>query len=371
MNCKNKKCAAELAGDAKFCHRCGRKQFVSERTPKSRGNGQGSVYREGNTWTATAVKYYYTDDDGKRRPKRPKKKGFKTKKEALAYLPILANSKEKKVSTLDDHWKVYVSASLPKLSESKQTAYNVARKKMDDIFYKQVDLLTIEELQDCVDNNATSYYTARDMKTVLSHLYKRAMAQQEVTINLSNFIELPVLVEKESEPFTKEEQESFWELYAQGDEFVPYILLMIHTGMMPGELLKAYKSMIDWEERKISGGGIKTKKRKETPIVLKNIIIPVLRRICELSKGDKLIHIGKDKFYDEYYACLERASVRKLPPYSCRHSTGTALGTSAIPLLIAKEIMRHAKVSSTEKYSHPDVSELLEAANNMEGLNNQ
>jgi len=116
-------------------------------------------------------------------------------------------------------------------------------------------------------------------------------------------------------------------------------------------------------DKNIVGEGIKTKKRKATPIVIPDIALPVISKIFELSKGDKLIHINKDKFYKEYYSCLERANAEKKPPYSCRHTTGTALGTSDIPIAITKELMRHAKLSSTQRYIHVDVDTMLEAAN--------
>jgi len=121
--------------------------------------------------------------------------------------------------------------------------------------------------------------------------------------------------------------------------------------------------MEDWDKQQIIGFSKKTKKRKETPIVLPDTILPVIKFICENGNGDKFIHINKDNFYKRYYACLERAECRKLAPYSCRHTTGTALDTAEIPIAIVKEIMRHTKITSTAKYIHPDSSNMLTAAN--------
>ena len=131
---------------------------------------------------------------------------------------------------------------------------------------------------------------------------------------------------------------------------------MIYTGMMPGELLAARKDMIDWDAKTIVGGGKKTKKRKVTPIVLADIIIPVLQQICNGVEGDKLIHINKDNFYTVYYETLEKAGCERLPAYH-RH------GTADIPISIVKEIMRHTKLSSTERYVHVDPSTMLQAVN--------
>ena len=97
-------------------------------------------------------------------------------------------------------------------------------------------------------------------------------------------------------------------------------------------------------------------------MILPDEVMPVITDILN-DDGHKLIHINKDNFYGQYYACLERAGCDTIPPYSCRHTTGTALGKSDIPIAIIKELMRHTKISSTEKYIHIDTSDMLDAVN--------
>lgn len=75
----------------------------------------------------------------------------------------------------------------------------------------------------------------------------------------------------------------------------------------------------------------KTEKRRETPIVLADFIVPVVSDLCEHTDGEKLIKINKDKFYETYYATLERAGYRPLTPYSCRHTAATTLAEGNIP----------------------------------------
>ena len=80
------------------------------------------------------------------------------------------------------------------------------------------------------------------MKTVLSHCYNLAIAEKQTTVNLAKYIKLPELEEKSPEPFTDADVKKLWEAYAK-DHFVGFILTMIYTGMMPGELLKLKKDM--------------------------------------------------------------------------------------------------------------------------------
>jgi len=362
MLCINKKCGAELPDDAVFCLYCGRKQ-IREAHQKLRGNGEGTVYKRGDTWTAEVVIGWKKNKEGKRYRLRRTKGGFRTKKEALECIPSLKKTPNKKVVTLSALYEGWSESAALKLSKSKQTSYKIAYDKIEDIAYISIGVLTIKDLQDCVNEHAPTYYTARDVRTLLTHLYDRACAQGDVQTNLARFIELPELEEVETVPFTADEQKKLWEDFNSGNKFTGYILLMIYTGMMPGELLQAKKTMIDWDEHRITGCGLKTKKRKETPILLPNIILPVLETLCEGDR-EKLFAHNRDEFYDGFKSTIERLGLNPdLRPYSCRHTTATALDEADLPPTIIKEIMRHTKFSTTERYIHKDTSVMLEAMN--------
>ena len=76
---------------------------------------------------------------------------------------------------------------------------------------------------------------------------------------------------------------------------------------------------------------------------------------------------NKAGFYERYYAALEAAGCRKLPPYSCRHTTATALAVDAkIAPQTIKRVMRWSTAKMLDKYAHPDTSDALEAVNKME-----
>jgi integrase len=362
MNCI--KCKAELPEGAAFCHICGKKQNA-ERKGRLRGNGTGSVYKVGKTWAASIVLGYQVGNDGKSKAVRRKKQGFRTKKEALEYLPELRQNRTRKTPTLLDLWNQYRAGKYMKLSDSQQETYDIAWRKLEGIQFYNIDQLTTADLQEIVNARATTFYPARDMKSLLSKLYQIAMADQFINSNLSEFIVLPDLDAKEREAFTESEITALWEDYAAGNWWTGYVLLMCYTGMMPGELLAAKKDQIDREGQKIIGAGKKTKTRKETPIVLADIILPVLDDLCEHTDGDKLIRINKDRFYKVYYETLERAGVRRLAPYSCRHTAATALALENIPLSVVQKIMRHAKVTTTQQYIHIDVDPMLAAVNQM------
>lgn len=141
---------------------------------------------------------------------------------------------------------------------------------------------------------------------------------------------------------------------------------MIYTGMMPGELAKFTSDMVNWDKGEILGCGLKTKKRKQTPIVFPAMLEPVLRHLIDSSEGAKYV-VGMNRwtFYDEYHGALKKAGVRDLPPYSCRHTTATALAVGNIAPSVIQEVMRHTKFSTTQRYIHPDRQAALDTVNTL------
>ena len=363
------KCKLDVA-DGLFCCRCGADQRPKKRTPRRRGNGTGSIIKRGKTYTAVApgTSYVTTTEDGRQILKRtrPWKGGFKTKVEANEYLAKLDEAR-RSAPTLAALWDGYSKTKPPKLGESKQTSYQIARKKLEPIIGQKINQITLEDLQSVVDANGKTYYPSRDMKTVLSHLYKRAIPDGYVSVNLSDFIVLPELEEKEAVPFNSDEVQAFWTAWANGDKFVGYILLMIYTGMMPIELMTCKKNMIDWDTCEIRGCGRKTKKRKEVPIVFPDFIQPVLQELCNLSKSriGNLLCMNKDRFYDTYHETLQRLGIRDLPPYSCRHTTATDVARKNINASMLQQLMRHAKISTTQRYIHMTADDARQAVNQM------
>lgn len=365
------KCGAELPHGAVFCPMCGKKAAadpVKKSRGKARPNGTGSVYKRGKTWECAVVLGYVVDDVGKMTTKRTTKGGFKTKKEAMEYIPVLRTTPVKKVPTVLDLWCAFKSSKkFEKLSASRQEKYFIAWKKIEVLQFAKIDKLTTFDLQNAVDSAADTFYTARDIKNLLSKLYQIALPDEFVKANLASYIDLPELVEKEQQTFTVEEVQKLWTDYTAGNWWTGYILLMIYTGMMPGELLDARKEHIKWEEKQIAGAGKKTDIRRDTPLVIADFLLPVLEDICSHTEGDKLIKINKDNFYAEYYKTLQRAGCRRLTPYACRHTAATTLALEHIPPSVIQKIMRHGSFKTTQRYIHIDVDAMLEAVNQING----
>lgn len=150
-----------------------------------------------------------------------------------------------------------------------------------------------------------------------------------------------------------EEIERLWMAWDGGDRIAATCLLMIHTGMMPGELFKLKKDMINWEARTIIGCGLKTKERREKPIVFPSVIEPVLRDLCEtsISRQGFVLGLNKDKYYDLFSRMKTSLDIRpEVRPYSSRHSTATELELLGVSPSVIASVLRHKSYATTAKH---------------------
>lgn len=359
------RCNRSIPDDAALCCYCGR---VFKRKPASRAhqrpNGTGTAYKVGNSWMAEITIGWVTDAGGVKRRRRLRKSGFRTRTEALAYAATMyerERAQKKKAPMLSDYWETYSGGEMEKLSDSKRTAYKIAWEKLKPISLRPIDSLTVSDLRRVVGEKADTYYPARDMKVLLSHLFTLGAADGWCSKDLPSFILLPEKNETAREPFTEDEQRALWRAYEAGCTDAAIALIMIYTGMMTGEMRRLTVSMIDYENRRIIGVGLKTEVRKAAPVYLPADIIPVLQAAAD-GKEDRVWPCSETDFYARYYAALDVAGVRRLTPYSCRHTTATALAISEnIAPETVRKVMRWSSTAMLSRYAHPDDSDAIAA----------
>lgn len=321
-----------------------------------RANGQGCIYKEKNG-TYTVIKTRGYDLNGKQI--RCKKRGFKTYAEANKFS---VNWEATPRGTIRDLWETYLITDYLDLSESKQKHYRTVYERLKPIWNKDIDTLDIKDLQRLIEPY-NSYYQQKDIKTLLSHFYNIAIAQKMTSINLTQRMKLVKLEEKQGEPWTVDELKKFWEAYENGDPFVGYILLMCYTGVQPEEVHDTItRDKIDYNKQVIVGSGVKTEVRRKSVVPLCDDIIPVLQDL--MKDSIKLWNGSKHQWYNQYWKCIERCGVRKLPPYTCRHTTGTLVALKS-NTLITQKVMRHASSKSTERYVSPESDDLVKIVNDI------
>lgn len=365
MNCT--KCGKALPEEARFCPWCGLKDPATQRTrnPKRRGNGTGSVWRKASTgrWTAQVTIGTY---NGKRRYRT--KSGFRTKKEALDYLPTLqsgrsAQARDMRVSAI---WEAMSPRWLDSLSPGKAGHYEKAYQRLSPLWGAQIGNLIAQDWQEIIDKIPGKYDPKKDARIVVSKLYQYAMAQGWVTVNMAEHILLPGQNKTRKDAFTRQELDALWRSWQSGHSWTAYIIIMCYTGMRPGELRTVRLEHVHLEDGYLVGG-IKTEAGRNRCISFPAFLKPVLQWAVEHGKNGKLLAINEQRFYEEYDNALMQAGIRRTPerpmtPHCCRHTFVTMGTDSGIPLAVLQKMAGHSDVSVTAGYNHTHDPELIQAA---------
>ena len=328
-----------------------------------RANGTGSVYKRKNRpgWTASVVVGYKPDGTPLRY-----RKAFRTKTEALQAVSKLKNEvRPQVIPTVSYYYEAFCKGRGASISKDKKKAYEIAYNRLEKIQGTPISELTIPQLQEIVNQTCSSYYPARDVKVLLNHLFKLAAVDGNANPALPGLLELPKLQETKREPFTEEEQIALWLSYEAGNKGAAIPLIMIYTGMMTGEMRSLTKSMINWDTQEIVGVGMKTETRREATVLISDDIVPVLQDVASQATGERLFTMGEADFYAAFYQALKDAGItRHLTPYSCRHTTATALSVNAqVAPQTVQRIMRWSSTKMMDRYVHPGEKDAREAIN--------
>lgn len=360
------KCKRNIPDDAILCCYCGKKYVKEKRT--GRANGTGSVYYDASKkkWVAQIVVGRHYTEDMKLRFDF-KRKYFASRTEALRNVSSMSGAEERPDFTVAYYYNEYANGKGSKISRNKQFAYKIAYNRLKPLWYTPVKDLTVSAMQAVIDESCGSYYTAKDVRTVLNAVFRHAVAvDRTINPHLPDMLELPPLEEAQVEPLTEEEQLKLWYSYDAGNMAAAIPLIMIYTGMMTGEIRKLTKDMIHLEDREIvSEVGLKTKERKSKPVLLPDDILPVLEDVMSKSKTDKLYPMCERKFYKTYYNAMEQAGItRKLTPYSCRHTTATVLAIheNVAPQTLQR-VMRWKSTRMADRYVTPSDTDARKAVN--------
>ena len=361
-----KKCKKEIPEESVFCMFCGvRQKTVESRSVKKRGNGQGCVYKLPNgKYRAVATVGYYNEDGKKKR--RTVSREFIKKSDAVASLPSLKQSYEKPVDiNLHDLYDVYTSGKdYDALSKSQRDKMTYAWRRLSPLEFRGITTLTVDDLQTTIDGSATTYYPARDMKVLLSHLYKIAIRREIISLNKTEYIELPDSPKAKRECWTSDEVAAFWNDY-EAHAFTGYILIMCYAGIRYGELSTILLDNIHLEEQYMIGG-IKTEAGINREIPIHHRLVPVISTLIYPRKR-KLLEMNEDNFYEKYWQTIERTGVRPLPPHTCRHYYFSSMTAAGVQGGIIAETGGHASFLTTMKnYVRIPLSDKIDAVNKIQ-----
>lgn len=333
-------------------------------------NGYGSVYklpgnrrrpwvaRKTTGWDGNGKQLYYTI-------------GYFTKRQEA--LDALSKYNQNPVGergdiTLGAIYDEWSASKYKKIGAKTVESYTVAWKHLSalaDVPIKTLRKSHLQEQVDKMDDKGLSLSSCQKVKVLAGLLFKHALADDLVTRNYAELIELPDDTAKEKEPFTDTEIKKI-EKAAATDLWANTILILLYTGMRIGEMLTLTKFNVNLNDMIITGG-IKTDAGKHRIIPVHPKIQKYIRYWYEQPGPHLIQRKGKRiliNYYRNslYYPTLERLEIRKLSPHSTRHTFASLLNRAGANTKSIQDVLGHADYSTTANiYTHTDIAELRKA----------
>ncbi|WP_339156569.1 tyrosine-type recombinase/integrase [Actinomadura luteofluorescens] len=379
---------------------------------KRRGNGEDSIYRDGDRWRgAVSVGY---DDKGRR---VRKKVSGRTRAEVARKLKEVREAVD--TGTVpDDRITVkaflerWVSVNLPgTVAESTEDDYAdmVRLHLVPALGRKKLNKLTVAEVDRLWNAKREAGYAANSRKN-MRNVLRRALAQAEreglVARNVAALSAAPRAAQREGRTLTLDQAKDLLRS-VESHRYGGAITIALAYGLRRGEVLGLLWRNLDWEARtlrlthavkrikdrdKNSGrktrivlSELKTAKSRRT-LVLTPEIVSKLRALhaeqakARLALGEAWQDHGlifpsevgtptdPDNFSHMFSKLAQRAGLGHWHPHELRHSGASLMLAQGTPLHVVSEILGHAGIAITkDTYGHLIVDDKRAAAEAMSG----
>ncbi|MBR5279947.1 MAG: tyrosine-type recombinase/integrase [Clostridia bacterium] len=361
MTCR--KCKKELPEGAAFCCWCGIRQQEPKK-PK-RANGEGCIIPHGNGYMAIVRK---RGANGKYISKS--KCGFKTQREARAYIPELQKaisrpgslSENVTFAQLYDRWVPFYT---PRVSEGEMKSAAAAFKWFSAVHNYTFTAITAQTLQDCIDACPRGKRTKENMKLLARRLYAYAKGENLSPVDYTGALYAGNDKKGKRPPFTLEEIAVIDRAEREGVPYADYVLAMIYTGFRPTEFLTLTAASFDPATNALTAG-IKTEAGMDRQIPVHPRIQAIVGRA--LARGGVLFPdengnmMDDERFRVRYFQPLmDTLGIRDRVPYSSRHSFANFLKRPEGERLPDKDIialMGHSDKAQTTYYQTASIKEL-------------
>lgn len=152
------------------------------------------------------------------------------------------------VATFEEIYEMWSKERFPELSVSRINAYKTGFKKSTALHKKPIKKITYQELQDMLDASGGGPSTKQSFRTMLKLMWdyaeKRGMVEKNIAAYLNAGKREP---STKHYKFTSEEIHKMWE--HKDNEVVAALLLLIYSGMRPGELFALPQKNVDLESK--------------------------------------------------------------------------------------------------------------------------
>jgi integrase len=150
----------------------------------------------------------------------------------------------------------------------------------------------------------------------------------------------------------------------------PILVVGVNTGLRRGERLALTWEQVDFEHNHVTVEHSKSKRVRHVPMNQK------VRATLEDMRGisGPVFRYGPDgigDFKTAFYGAVRRAGIPHCTPHSMRHTFATRLALRGVDLPTLQELLGHADITTTRKYTHPNPSHKQAAVDKLTDSQNQ
>lgn len=361
-----------------------------------------AVHKDDSGWS---VDFYYFDWRKKRH--RYRQKGFKTKREAQAFIVSFKNRDSVADMTFGQLYDIYKADHMIHV---KPTTY-AARERLirqrilpyfKDIPLSKITPATVRQWQNEMMTDTTRWHNTEERllsQTYLGSLHKTLSAMFNFAVKYYGYSSNPA---KQCGHIGSQNAENvnFWTI----DEFQEFIeicrdnimhytifMLLFWTGMRSGEMLALTENDFNFDDHTImisktlarlhGKNIIQTPKTRSSyrivimPQFLEDTIKRYLESIYELNPNDQIFPTTKRTLVYHFQKYIRQSGLRPIRLHDLRHSHASLLVDQGFPVIAIQERLGHRDIRTTlNTYSHLYPSQqrrLQQAMEKLEAVSNK
>lgn len=370
------RCRKEIPLGSAYCNHCGAKQ-ITKPINRSRGNGDGSVYRQSNgTWRAV-ITLGYSRVDGKIKRATLSKSGFAKKQDAKDW--IVQNKPKERVRAADRHNTSITLRSLyeewlPTHRAGKSTldCYKAGFKIFADVLDYPMEEQDVDDLQECIDSSDKGRRTKENAKTALGLVYKYGIPRNCIPKdrNLAEYLDVGDPAESRGQGLNDIELGRIKKLAESGHPGAVLIYCHCYLGFRPAAFLSLTEADYSPTNRAFVGG-IKTEAGRGRTVTVSPKIQPYVDSLLKVKSDAVFTTTGKQLTLKEYrsvfYSVLDLCGIanptdedgrHRLTPHSCRHTFATLMKRVSGSDKDKLALIGHTSTQQLRHYQDVSISDL-------------
>lgn len=364
------KCNRDIPDDSAICCYCGKRLVMAKKRGPRRPNGTGSVYLRNNTWTARVVDHYEETSENKSglRPVWRTKGGFKTKRDALNYLPTLLsdipNNHAHPPKTFKANFDLWKSSYESRVSKSTISGYTSAFKHFKKLHAVKIDRISATDLQACVDKCEYGKRIHQLMIVVAGLVFKYAIDDKQITVNAAANLWAGNGETKHFDPLNDDELEK---IEQSGLQYSDYVIAMCYLGHRPAEFFGFTKADYHVEgDMHYITGGVKTEAGRTRAVTIPPKVLPIIKTRLAVEGTDLLFprydtdrngnFTGYSRMPVNYFSrsvwkpMMEKLGIVGKVPYATRHTYANKMKAVSGDEKDKAGLMGHASYSTTREH---------------------